>query len=140
MTTSIRGLIEMLRRTTIAAGLGTVMLLGGTARAATVGERAEAAMNMGLDSTSAWQAATRALGPGYSPELASKHQAAEAAQNAGEDYVASWEAGDRPSGAGFPEEQVAKAQAVQAALGGGEDYAAAWEGADEPRAGTNATR
>jgi len=131
MRRSIRSILNQVSITSVAAGLGAMALFGGAAHASTVQQRAQAEMNQGMDYVAAWQAASRATGLTYSPEVAAKVAKAQDALNAGKDYVAAWQAGSHPADATNSAEQIARAQQAQDALNTGKDYAAAWQTTDE---------
>jgi hypothetical protein len=74
----------------LTVGIG-IALAGGPARAESLNARVMAEMNRGKDYITAWQEAVRAIGPGYSPELAGAAKKVERKLNEGMDYFAAWD-------------------------------------------------
>ena len=74
----------------LTVGIG-IALTGGPARAESLNARVMAEMNRGKDYITAWQEAVRAIGPGYSPELAAAANKVGRKLNEGRDYFAAWD-------------------------------------------------
>jgi hypothetical protein len=117
-------ILNVIRNTSVAVGLGAVSLFGSVAHADTFNQRMQAELNNGKDYSAAWAAASQATGPLYSPDLAAK--TALNALNRGKDYSAAWAAASLQTQPVFTVEQIARAQKAEQELNDGKDYAEAW--------------